>query len=106
MDEGWGESNRAGEGGDKWLTVLIPPPCGEVDRREPVGWGDAFNAGILTPPAALFFWRYRALRYLSASERDSLPVNLPARSRSFASAKAGGRDGAVNCYSARRREGP
>jgi len=31
-------------------------------------------AGILTPPAALAFWRYRAPHYLSASERDPLPI--------------------------------
>ena len=45
---------------DDWFA-FIPPPRGEVDRREPVGWGAVFDAGILTPPAALF-------------ERDSLPI--------------------------------
>jgi hypothetical protein len=42
-------------------SAFIPPPCGQVDRRKPVGWGAVFDAGILTPPAALL-------------ERDSLPV--------------------------------
>ena len=58
---------------------LLPPPRGEVDRREPVGWGAVFDAGILTPPAALF-------------ERDSLPIK--------------GRDKAMlDRFAARRREG-